>query len=388
MKYNFDEIINRNNTASLKWDEVNIVSNGKEVIPLWVADTDFKAPIEVIKALQKRVDHGIFGYTSISPTYNSTIREWIKKRHNWETEEEWITCTPGIVPALSFSIQTFSKEEDGILINTPIYPPFYEVPKLNNRKIIDNNLIYENNNYSIDFNDFEKKAKEAEIFLLSNPHNPTGRVFTKEELKKLGQICLENNVLIISDEIHNDIIYSGNKHICISSLSKEIEQITITCMAPSKTFSLAGLSISVIIIPNEELRNKFNHFLDMNDLYTNLLGKVALEAAYKYGEEYVKQLCEYLEGNRDYVIDFVNKNIPQIKPIKIEGTYLMWLDCKELKLEGEKLNDFFVNAGVGLNLGNKYGENGNGFMRLNIGCPKSILEDGLKKIELAVKEIY
>ncbi len=382
MKYNFDEVISRENTASIKWDVV-AEDNGVKALPYWIADLDFKAPIEVIEALKERIEHGIFGYTAYSETLIPTVKNWISKRYDWNIEDEWISYTPGIVSAILYAIECFTKAGDSILVQTPVYPPFLQVPTDNNRKIIENNMILNNGKYEIDFKDFEEKAKNAKLFLLSNPHNPSGRVFTKEELEKLGNICVKNNILIIADEIHSDIIYKGYKHTPIASLSEEIKNITIACYSASKTFSLAGLATSIIVIPNKEIRDRFNEYLNVRHISVNVLGKVALEAAYQYGEDYLFELMNYLESNRDFLIDYMNKYTPKIKPIKAEGTYLIWLDCRELNLNDEELKKFFKKAGVELNSGYTFGDAGKGFMRFNIGCPRETLVKGLERIKSA-----
>lgn len=382
MKYNFDEVISRDNTACIKWDMVGEIE-GKKSLPYWIADLDFKAPVEVIEALKNRVEHGIFGYTAYSSTIIPTIKNWIWKRHEWKIEDEWICYTPGIVSAILYALECFTNVGDSIIVQSPIYPPFLQVPKENNRVVIESNMILNNGKYEIDFDDFEEKAKGAKLFLLSNPHNPSGRVFTKEELERLGNICVKNNVLIIADEIHSDIIYKGYKHTPIASISEKIKNITITCYSVSKTFSLAGLAASVIVIPNKEIRDKFNEYLQIRHISVNLLGKVALEAAYEFGEDYMNQLNEYLESNRDFLVDYMSKHTPKIKPVKAEGTYLIWLDCRELNLSYEELNKFFENAGVKLNEGHTFGEAGKGFMRFNIGCPRETLIEGLERIENA-----
>lgn len=382
MKYNFDEVISRENTASIKWDVV-AEDNGVKALPYWIADLDFKAPIEVIEALKERIEHGIFGYTAYSKTLIPTVKNWISKRYDWNIEDEWISYTPGIVSAILYAIECFTKAGDSIIVQTPVYPPFLQVPTDNNRKIIENNMILNNGKYEIDFKDFEEKAKNAKLFLLSNPHNPSGRVFTKEELEKLGNICVKNNILIIADEIHSDIIYKGYKHTPIASLSEEIKNITIACYSASKTFSLAGLATSIIFIPNKEIRDRFNEYLNVRHISVNVLGKVALEAAYQYGEDYLFELMNYLESNRDFLIDYMNKYTPKIKPIKAEGTYLIWLDCRELNLNDEELKKFFKKAGVELNSGYTFGDAGKGFMRFNIGCPRETLVKGLERIKSA-----
>ena len=382
MKYNFDEVISRDNTDSIKWDLVTEV-NGKKSLPYWIADIDFKAPVEVIEALKNRVEHGIFGYTAYSPTIIPTIKNWINKRHGWSLEDEWICYTPGIVSAILYAIECFTNVGDSIIVQSPIYPPFLQVPRDSGRKVIESNMILNNGKYEIDFADFEEKSKDAKLFLLSNPHNPSGRVFTKEELEKLGNICVKNNVLIIADEIHSDIIFKGYSHTPIASISEDIKNITITCYSVSKTFSLAGLAASVIVIPNKEIRDKFKEYLEIRHISVNLLGKVALEAAYEYGEDYMNQLTEYLESNRDFLVDFMSKYTKKIKPVKSEGTYLVWLDCTELNLTDEELNRFFEAAGVKLNQGHTFSNAGKGFMRFNIGCPRETLEEGLERIKNA-----
>ena len=382
MKYNFDEVISRENTASVKWDVATEV-NGRKVLPYWIADLDFKAPVEVIDALHKRVEHGIFGYTSYSKTLIPTFKSWVIKKYGWNIEDEWINYTPGIVSAILYSIECFTKEGDGVLVLSPIYPPFLQAPKDTNRKVIESELILNNGKYEIDFDDFEEKVKNAKLFLLSNPHNPSGRVFTKEELEKLGNICAKNNVLIVSDEIHSDIIFKGHKHIPLASINEDIKNITVSCYSASKTFSLAGLIASVIVIPNKDMNDKFKEYLRVWHVSVNVLGKVALEAAYQYGEDYLNQLNDYLESNRDFLVDYLSKHTPKIKPIKPEGTYLVWLDCRELNLNDKELKDFFTNAGVELNEGNAYGDAGKGFMRFNIGCPRETLIEGLERIKNA-----
>lgn len=386
MKYNFDEIISRENTASIKWDQVEKI-NGAKVLPYWVADTDFKTPKEVIDALKQRIDHGIFGYTLYSDSLAPTVKNWINKRHGWSIENEWISYTPGIVSAILYAIECFTNEGDSILVQSPIYPPFLQLPKDSGRKIVESEMILNNGRYEIDYEDFETKAKFAKMFLLSNPHNPSGRVFTRQELEKIGDICVRNNVLIVADEIHSDVIFKGYKHIAIASVSEEIKNITISCYSASKTFSLAGLATSAIIIPNKEINDKFKSYLEKRHIPVNTLGKVALEAAYKYGEDYMNQLSEYLESNRDFLIDYMNRYTPKIKPIKPEATFLVWIDCRELNLNDKELNKFFTNSGVKLNDGYTFGDAGKGFMRFNIGCPRETLLKGLERIKAAYDKI-
>ncbi|WP_077369747.1 MalY/PatB family protein [Anaerosalibacter sp. Marseille-P3206] len=405
MKFDFDSVIDRKGTNSRKWDNCEEIFGREDILPMWVADMDFKAPEEVISAMRERLEHGIYGYTFRSESYNEAIINWVKKRHGWDIKSEWITFSPGVVPAISIGIQTFTQAGDKVIIQPPIYPPFYSTVRESGRIVIENELSYVDGHYKMDIAKLEEQIKAKDIsftnntyglnnkfdekvkmFLLCNPHNPTGRVWTKEELLDIGKICTENNILIVSDEIHSDIIYSDYKHIPIASLSEELEQCTITCIAPSKTFSLAGLSASAIIIPNEKIRNMFNNTLETWHIGGgNIFGNVGLETAYRYGEEWLEELLVYLEGNRNYLIKYFEERIPKIKPVFSQATYLAWLDCSELGLEGRDLMDFFVNeAKVGVNPGTAFGEKYGHFIRLNIACPRSTLKEGLKRIQSAV----
>lgn len=407
MKYDFDKVIERTGTNCLKWDLRKGIFGKEDVLPLWVADTDFAAPVQVLEAMKKRMEHGIFGYTYRSEAYDQAIVNWMKKRHGWDIKKEWLTYSPGVVPALSLCVRTFTQPGDKIVIQSPIYPPFSSVVETSGRIIVDNELELIDGRYYMDLEklleqiavkrisytsntarekwEFNAKVK---MLMLCNPHNPSGRVWTREELLKIGEICLENNIIIVSDEIHSDIIYSGHKHLPLASLSKELEQNTITCIAPSKTFSLAGLSTSTVIIPNERLRTHYNNMVESLEIDGgNIFGAVALEAAYNYGEEWLEELLKYLEGNLNYLMDYFKERIPSIRPIRPEATYLVWLDCRELGLEGRDLMDFFVNeAKVGLNPGTRFGRSGSNFVRLNIGCPRSLLKEGLSRIEAAVNK--
>lgn len=408
MKYNFDKVIDRTGTNCSKWDLRKEVFGREDVLPMWVADTDFEAPKEVTKAMEERLKHGIYGYTYRPETFNKSIINWMKKRHGWDIEDEWIIFSPGVVPALSIAINTFTHPGDRVIIQTPIYPPFQSIVEENGRIRIDNELVLIDGRYYMDIDKLNEQIKIAnssftnntpnenrefdqriKLLLFCNPHNPTGRVWTKEELLKIGEICLENDILIVSDEIHSDIIYKGHKHIPIASLSKELEQNTITCIAPSKTFSLAGLSTSAVIIPNKKIRDLFTNTLNKLAIGGgNIFGNIALEAAYNYGEDWLEEFLVYLEGNLNYLMKYFEERIPKIKPIQPEATYLVWLDCKELGLEGKELVDFFVNeAKVGVNPGFTFGESGSSFVRLNIGCSRSVLEEGLNRIEKAVKRL-
>lgn len=389
MKYDFDSIVERRGTNSFKWDFCNKIFKSEELLPMWVADMDFLAPKEVKGAITKRVEHGVFGYTIKGESYYRSIINWVKKRHGFDIKKEWILSLPGVVPTLSIAILSYTKPGDKVLIQTPVYHPFFTAIEGNERVKVENPLIKGKDGYEIDFKDLEEKLKDVRMMILCNPHNPVGRVFRKEELIKIGELCKKNNVIIASDEIHSDIIYKGYKHIPIASISKELEDITVTCIAASKTFNVAGLCASCAIIPNDCLRERFFKTAEaLGIVSSNLLGNVALEASYKYGEEWLNELLEYLEENRDYLLDFVAKRIPRIKAIKSEGTYLVWLDCRGLNMDSEELRRFMIHdAKVGLNEGVSFGTGGEGFMRLNIGCPRKLLNEGLERIERAVKNI-
>jgi cysteine-S-conjugate beta-lyase len=389
MNYDFDKLIDRRGTDSVKWDLLNEEFGRDDVLPMWVADMDFAAPPEVCSALKARAEHYIYGYTIRPSSYYESIIYWIKNRHNWSIDKESIINTPGIVPALSTAVLAFSKPGDKIMIQPPVYHPFYTVIEGNGREIIANNLKLSEGNYEMDFEDMESKIDEkVKMIILCNPHNPIGKVWGINDLKRLGDICKKHNIIIIADEIHSDIIYKGYKHTSIASISEELSEITVTCMAPSKTFNIAGLSTSYAIIPNEVLREKFNMTQDALGIGTgNLFGVCALEAAYVNGDKWLEALLGYLEQNMDYLVDFVNNNIDGIKVSKPAGTYLAWLDCRGLGLQGDKLKEFMIHrARVGLSNGNIFGEPGEGFMRINLGCTRSMLVEALNRIKNAVDD--
>lgn len=389
MKFDFDSIVERRGTNSFKWDFYKDIFGSEELLPMWVADMDFLAPKKVEEAITKRVEHGVFGYTRNGESYYRSIINWVKKRHGWSIKKEWILSLPGVVPTLSTAILSYTKPGDKILVQTPVYHPFFTVIGGNERVKVENPLIKGKDGYEIDFKDLEEKLKGVKMMILCNPHNPVGRVFRKDELIKIGELCKKNNVIIASDEIHSDIIYKGHKHTPIASISKELEDITITCIAASKTFNVAGLYASCAIIPNDCLRERFNKKAEALGIgSSNLLGGLALEASYTYGEEWLDELIEYLEENRDYLLDFLAKRIPKIKAVKSEGTYLIWLDCRGLNMDSEELKRFIIHdAKVGLNDGASFGTGGEGFMRLNIGCPRKLLNEGLERIERAVNNL-
>ncbi len=389
MKYNFDEIINRENTASVKYDLRKDIFEKEDVIPMWVADMDFKTPDFIIKAIKDRANHEVFGYSFRPESYFLSIVNWLKRRHNWEISKDWISFSPGIVPAVNMAILAFTEPNDKIIIQPPVYFPFFSAIKNNNRAIIENPLKLKNGRYCFDFNDLEKKLADAKMLILSNPHNPGGSVWTKDELKRLGEMCLENNVLIMSDEIHADLVFKDFKFTPLASISKNIADSTVTFIAPSKTFNMAALSTSSVIASNKELKDKYDKVLDAIHVgLGNVFGTVASEAAYNYGDEWLDQLMDYISVNLDFTQEFLNEKIPQIKMIRPEGTYLVWLDCSELNLKEKDLKEFMIkDAGLGFNDGRMFGTGGEGYMRMNIACPKQTLLNALINLEKAVNKL-
>lgn len=391
MKYDFDEIVDRYGTNCLKYDFSLERGRPKDILPLWVADMDIKAPKEVNDAIKAAADHGIYGYADTKDDYFKTLKNWFSKYHDWEIEREWLVKTPGIVYAIATAIKAFTKAGDSVLIQQPVYYPFSETILVNDRKLVNNPLAYRDGKYSIDFEDFESKIKEKDVklFILCSPHNPVGRVWTREELTRVGDICVENNVLVIADEIHEDFVNEGHKHQVFSDIKPEYRDITVTCTAPSKTFNIAGLQVSNIFIPNENLRREFKKEMDKTGYsQLNTLGLLAAKAAYDHGREWLDQLKVYLKVNLDFLREFLKDRLPMIKLVEPEGTYLVWIDFKELKLSNKELEHLIVNeANLWLDSGDMFGADGEGFQRINIACPRSVLEKALIQLEAAIKNI-
>lgn len=386
-KYDFDTLIDRTGTICEKWDGLEERFGTPDLHAMWVADMDFKAPPEVIEAMRKRVDHGIFGYTGRFDPYYEAAVNWVGERHGWDIRKEWLCYSPGVVPALSMSLMAFTQPGDGVIVQPPVYYPFFSVIGGRGRKIVENPLVFEDGRFRMDFDDLETKIDSSvKVLFLCNPHNPVGRVWTKEELTRLGEICTEKDILIISDEIHSDIVYSGYKHIPLASLSDDLASRTITCIAPSKTFNIAGLSTSVIIIPDRKIRENYLRILDFLHIGSgNVFGTIALEAAYKYGEPWLEELLKYLEGNLNYMEDFLARNIPGISLVRPEGTYVPFMDCRKLAMSGPELQRFFVKrAKVALDGGDWFGTGGEGFARINIATQRKNIEEGLSRIAGAV----
>ena len=384
MKYNFDEVINRKSTQSSKWDNVGARVGNPNALPMWVADTDFRCPQPVVDAVKARAEHMIYGYPYTVPEFKESTINWVKKRHGWELKPEWIVFATGIVPVFNTMIQAFTAVGDEIIIQRPVYHPFGFAVEDNDRVISDNSLIYEDGRYRIDFEDLERRAAspKAKIMIFCNPHNPVGRVWTKEDLVQVAEICLRHNVILISDEIHSDLIFTGHRHIALASLDERYAMNTVTCYAPSKTFNIAGLRGSGIVIPNPKLRKGMEEQFKKNrSIQQSVFALPAYIAAYNECEDYVEQLIPYLERNVAFLDQFLKTNMPKIKLVKPEGTYLMWLDCSEMGLEGDSLADFFIHkALVAINRGDSFGPEGAKFARLNIGCPKATLEQGLRQL--------
>jgi len=390
MPYNFDESISRAGTNSVKYDLRKKLFGREDVLPMWVADMDFSVPPSVSEAIMERARHEIYGYSIRPESFYQSVMSWTNRRYGWSIQREWLTFTPGIVPGVNLSIMTLTDPGEKVMIQPPVYFPFFQAVKKNGRQLVENRLILHDGRYYVDMDNFEQQLKSGvKLFILSNPHNPGGSVWTYDELKTMGELCVRYGAIIIADEIHSDIVFPGHVYTPMASISKAIAQNTITFLAPSKTFNIAGLSTSIGIIPNRKLRQLFDEMIERIHLWHgNIFGNVALEAAYNYGEEWLDELLDYLIGNIQLIDDYINTRIPGIRLIKPEGTYLAWLDCRELPVENGRINRFMVEkAGVGMNEGSTFGENGKGFQRLNFGCPRKTLKTALEKIEQAVSEI-
>ncbi len=387
--YNFDDVVDRRNTESLKYDFGMERKNREDLLPLWVADMDFKLPDEILSEFKKVIDRGIFGYSDSGSDYFESVHDWFFKYFGWDTKREWLIKTPGIVYAIAIAIRAYTKKGDAILIQKPVYYPFSEVIIDNERKLVNNELVLINGKYTIDFEDFEKKIVEenVKLFLLCSPQNPTGRVWTREELLKIGEICLKHDVLVLSDEIHCDFTYEGHPHIVFASLSKELSNISITCTSPTKTFNIAGFQISNIFISNETLRKSFLKQIDKTGY--SQVGTFAVAGSrivYKYGYEWLSQLRNYLSSNLEFLKDYLEENIPQVKLIEPEGTYLVWLDFSKVTSSVEELKIIIEDkAKLWLDRGGIFSDKANLFERINIACPRKILAQALEQLKEALK---
>ncbi len=390
MNFDFDKVIERRGTDSIKYDFASERGKPDNIMPLWVADMDFQAPPCVIDALVDKSRHGIFGYSEVKHDYFEALQGWFSSRFDWNLRPEWLIKTPGVVYAINIAIRALTKLDEAVLIQQPVYYPFAESIKANGRRLVINELKYDNGKYTIDFTDFEEKIirEKVKLFILCSPHNPVGRVWTKQELTRLGEICARHGVFVVSDEIHADFTYSGHKHHVFSNLEADFSDFSIICTAPTKTFNLAGLQISNIFISNTKIRRLFREELRRSGYsQANVMGLVACRAAYSEGKEWLEQLQEYLTGNVAFLRKFLSERLPQIRLVEPEGTYLVWIDFKDLGLDEDSLENLIVNdAGLWLDGGTMFGASGSGFQRINIACPRFILENALISLEKAINK--
>lgn len=387
----FDEIIDRKNTNSLKYDFAIERGRPEDILPLWVADMDFKVADEITDAITKVVSHGIYGYTDSKDDYFDALKNWYLTNYSWEIKKEWLVKTPGVVYAIATAIRAFTNPGDAIIIQQPVYYPFFKMIQLNDRVVVNSPLVNHDGFYEMNFEEFEQKIidNKVKVFILCSPHNPVGRVWTTEELTKIGEICLKHNVLVISDEIHSDFIYEGYKHTVFSSLSEEFKNNSIICTAPSKTFNLAGLQISNVFIANEDLRKRFIREKAKTGYdEVNTIGLTAAKAAYSEGKSWLDGMRSYLKDNLDYVREFLNERLPMLKLVEPQGTYLIWIDFRGLGLTESEREDLIVNkAKLWLDTGSMFGVDGKGYERINIACPRSILKKALEQLEGAIKAL-
>ena len=398
MKYDFDQICNRRNTDCLKWDMMEPIFGSGDLIPLWVADMDLPVAKPITDALKKRVDHPFYGYSQAGTSVINSVVERMKRKFNWDIKPEWIVFTPGVVPALHIAVRSLTHPGDEVILQEPTYHPFFPVVINSGCKIVNNGLKMDNNRYKMDYKGLEEKfnsksrsfqeAGRIKTIIFCNPHNPVGRLWKRDEIIKMGEIAINNGAVVISDEIHCEILFKDQEHIPFASISKKFEQNSIVCMSPSKTFNLAGLEVSTIIIPNKKLRDNFINTKSGIVPNPNLFGYVALEAAYNHGDEWLEQALDYLQENLDYLKHYTQNKIPNIRVVDPEGTYLIWLDFRDLGMDNETLSSFMKKeAKVGLEDGFIFGESGSGFMRMNIACPRPILKEALERIENAVNKL-
>ena len=387
--YDFDRIVDRRNTDCLKYDFAVQRGRPKDVLPFWVADMDFSIAQEIEDALVKRCQHGIFGYSEAKDGYFAALQNWYLKHFNWHVQRPWLIKTPGVVFALAMAVKAFTEPGDGVLVQQPVYYPFTEVIRDNDREVVNAPLALVNGHYVIDFADLEQKLANPKVKLmfLCSPHNPVGRVWTKEELLKVGDLCLKYNVITVSDEIHSDFVWDDNVHTPFATLGEEYQQNCIVCTAPSKTFNLAGLQVSNIFIPNQKLRRAFRKQIDAAGYsQLNTLGLVACQAAYTYGEEWLTQVKAYIRSNITFVDDYLKQNLPQIKMLPIEGTYLVWLDCSALGMTADEREQWLWHeAKLWLDGGGIFGKEGEAFERINVACPRATLLQGLEQLKAAVE---
>ena len=392
--YDFETLLSRKGQGSFKWEAMyrEVPNLSDDIVPFSVADMELKIAPEIREGLKKYIDEAILGYTGATDKYYEAVISWMKRRHNFDIQKEWIVTSSGVVSALFDSVKAFTEKEDGVIVFTPVYYPFYSAIKLNGRKIVECPLVENEGKYAIDFESFEKLAKEEKntLLILCSPHNPVGRVWSKEELKKIGEIALENNLKIVSDEIHFDILMEGEKHTVLQTLSEELSEIIVTCTAPTKTFNLAGIGISNIIIKNEKMRKKFINEQGSSSAHVfAALGYRACILAYTQGEEWFEEFLQLINKNQKIVNEFFEEKFTELRAPLIQGTYLQWIDFRALGLRGEELKKFMnEKAQLFFSEGYTFGKNGDGFERMNLAVPTHILEKGLERLYKAIKENY
>lgn len=391
--YDFSNYISRRGKGSMKWERMyeKVSDLPEDVLPLSVADMEFKCAPEIIDGLKETLNElPVLGYAVPTQSYYDAVIQWMREKHKWDIQQNWIIPEAGVIPALFNSVKAYTKPEEGVLIMTPVYYPFYNAVKRTNRKLVTSSLLYNGERYEVDFDDFEKKAQASttKLFILCSPHNPVGRVWEKEELEKIAKICLDNDVIIVSDEIHFDLIMPGYHHHVLNTLSQEIAMNTVVCTAPSKTFNLAGMHTCNIVIQNENLREKYQEeLLSQGHMGLNILGIRACELAYTKANNWYESLLTQLNENKEYIETFMKENIPEIKVLNLEGTYLQWWDCRELNMSKEELETFMQKeALLFLDEGYIFGDEGDGFERINLACPKHVLESGMMKLKKAYQK--
>lgn len=390
MTYDFDKVLDRKGTNSVKWEYNSHIFGTEDVLPLWVADMDFSCPSSVTDALVNRAKHPIYGYPGKPEAFFQSVVNWVGRRFEVEANRKWMTPVPGVVTGIHAAIDAFTKPGDKVVIQPPVYHPFFSAVKNRGRHVVENSLVNENGHYRMDLDDLRNKIDErTRMIILCSPHNPVGRVWTKEELQALSDLCIENDIFIVSDEIHSDLVYEKGTHTPFYSLSREAAAQSLTFIAPSKTFNLAGLATSIAIAGNERIHREFSITVSKAGLFhINLFGIEALQAAYNNGEDWLEEVLDYLRNNARYIHEFLQERIPKVTMAVPEATYLGWMDFRELGLYGEELNDFIVKkARLGFNAGVMFGKQGDGFQRINFACPRSILQEAMERLEQAVDEV-
>lgn len=389
MRYDFNQVIDRSGNHSAKYDERKRVFGTEDVIPLWIADMDFRTAQPIIDALTARAQQGLWGYTARPESYFAAIRDWQMRRNGWDIDPKLMSFSLGVVQSIAAAVRLFTPQGGSVLIQPPVYSEFYDMAEACGRSVLENHLIEQDGGWTIDWADFEEKLQRSDLFLLCSPHNPLGLVWTLEDLRRMADLCVKYHVLLFSDEIHSDLIFHGKKHIPTASLSPEIARIVITGISGTKTFNLAGLQASTAVFPDRHTKRVFDRFWQGMDIHrNNAFSLTAMEAAFTQGEEWLEQLLPYLSDNFDFVADYCRRRIPKVKTRVPDATYLMWLDCRELGLDGDSLREFMIRkAGLGLGDGRSFSRRLSGFMRLNAACPRSVLEQALGQLEAAVSNL-